>query len=65
MSPYFFIFNFGFTVNSLAPKLITLGYKVIGTSRTPAEQQENNLDIKLIDFASTGTQIWRNDCATE
>jgi nucleoside-diphosphate-sugar epimerase len=53
MSPYFFIFGFGFTAKALAAKLITRGFKVIGTSRTPGEQEQNNLDIKLIDFDST------------
>lgn len=50
MSPYFFIFGFGYTAKALAPKLIAHGFKVIGTSRTPDEQQHDNLDIKLIDF---------------
>lgn len=50
MSPYFFIFGFGYTGKALAPKLLAQGFKVIGTSRTPDKQQPENLDIKLIDF---------------
>jgi nucleoside-diphosphate-sugar epimerase len=50
MSPYFFIFGFGYTAKALSPKLIEQGFKVIATSRTPDEQRQNNLDIKLIDF---------------
>ncbi len=52
MRPYCFIFGFGYTAKTLAPKLIAHGFKVIGTSRTPDEQEQNNLDIKLIDFDS-------------
>lgn len=50
MSSYFFIFGFGYTAKALAPKLISQGFKIIGTSRKPEVQQQNNLDIKLIDF---------------
>lgn len=50
MNPYFFIFGFGYTAKALAPKLIAQDFKVIGTSRTPDEQELNNLGIKLIDF---------------
>lgn len=50
MNPCFFIFGFGYTAKALAPKLIAQGFRIIGTSRTPSERQENNLDIKLIDF---------------
>ncbi|KTD32937.1 NAD-dependent epimerase/dehydratase [Legionella nautarum] len=50
MSPYFFIFGFGYTAQALAPKLIQQGFKVVGTSRTPNQQERNNSDIKLIDF---------------
>lgn len=53
MNPYFFIFGFGYTAQALAPKLIGQGFSVIGTSRTPGEQQKNNGDIKLIGFDST------------
>lgn len=52
MSPYFFIFGFGYTAKALAPKLIAQGFKVIGTSRTPDEQEQNTLSIKLIEFDS-------------
>lgn len=52
MNPYFFIFGFGYTAKALTPKLIAQGFKVIGTSRTP-EQKQNNLDIKIIKFDST------------
>lgn len=52
MSPYFFIFGFGYTAKALVPKLIEQGFKVIGTSRTPEEYEQNNLNIKLIDFDS-------------
>lgn len=51
MSPYFFIFGFGYTATALAPKLIAQGFKVIGTSRTPNKEQ-NNADIKQIAFDS-------------
>ncbi len=52
MSPYFFIFGFGYTAKELAPKLVAQGFKVIGTSRRSAEQEQSNLDITLIDFDS-------------
>jgi nucleoside-diphosphate-sugar epimerase len=50
MTPFFFIFGFGYTSTALAPRLIAEGFKVIGTSRTKDEQRQNNLGIKLIDF---------------
>lgn len=50
MSPYCFIFGFGYTAKALAPKLVAHGFKVIGTSRTPDAQRQNNSDIKLINF---------------
>lgn len=52
MSPYFFIFGFGYTAKVLASKLVAQGINVIGTSRTPDEQEQNTLNIKLIDFDS-------------
>ncbi len=52
MSPYFFIFGFGYTAKALAPKLIAEKFKVIGTSRTPNKREQNNLEIKLIEFDS-------------
>jgi nucleoside-diphosphate-sugar epimerase len=52
MSPYFFIFGFGYTAKALASKLIANDFKVIGTSRTPDKQEQNNLGVKLIDFDS-------------
>lgn len=52
MNPYFVIFGFGFTAKVLTPKLIAKGFKVIGTSRTLCKPEQNNLDIKLIDFNS-------------
>ncbi len=52
MSPYFFIFGFGYTAKALASKLISLGFNVIGTSRTPDEQEQNALNMKLIEFDS-------------
>ncbi len=52
MSPYCFIFGFGYTAKALAPRLVAQGFKVIGTSRTPDGQEQNNLDIKVIDFDS-------------
>ncbi|CDZ76392.1 hypothetical protein BN59_00661 [Legionella massiliensis] len=50
MRPCFFIFGFGYTAKALAPKLIAQGFKVIGTSRTPNEKKQNNVDVELIDF---------------
>ena len=50
MNPYFFIFGFGYTAKALVPKLIAKDFKVIGTLRTPKEQQPNNFGLKLIDF---------------
>lgn len=50
MSPHFFIFGFGYTAKALAPKLIAKGFEVIATSRTPDEQEQNNLGIQLINF---------------
>lgn len=52
MNSYFFIFGFGYTAKALAPKLIAKGFHVIGTSRTPTIQEQNNLAIKIIDFDS-------------
>jgi nucleoside-diphosphate-sugar epimerase len=52
MSPYFFIFGFGYNAKALAPQIIAQGFKVIGTSRTTDEQEQNNLDTKLIEFDS-------------
>lgn len=51
MRPCCFIFGFGYTAKALTLKLLENGFKVIGTTRRPEEQ--NNLDIKLIDFDST------------
>lgn len=56
MSPYFLIFGFGYTAKALAPQLITQGFNVIGTSRSPDKQYFNNLDIKLLDFDSPGIE---------
>ncbi len=53
MTPCFFIFGLGYTARALAPKLIAQGFKVIGTSRKPDEQEKYNLDIKLIEFDCT------------
>jgi nucleoside-diphosphate-sugar epimerase len=50
MSPCFFIFGFGFTAKALASKLLSQGFRIIGTSRTPDKQQNNHLGVKLIDF---------------
>jgi nucleoside-diphosphate-sugar epimerase len=52
MKPYFFIFGFGYTARTLTSKLISQGFSVIGTSRTPDEQKQNTLNIKLIAFDS-------------
>jgi nucleoside-diphosphate-sugar epimerase len=52
MRSYCFIFGFGYTAKTFAPKLVAQGFKVIGTSRTPDKQEQNNLDIKLIEFDS-------------
>jgi nucleoside-diphosphate-sugar epimerase len=52
MSPYFFIFGFGYTAKGLAAPIIAKGFKVIGTSSTTDEQEQNNLDTKLIEFDS-------------
>jgi len=52
MSPCFFIFGFGYTAKALTPKLLEQGFKVIGTSRTTNKQEQDNLDIKLIEFDS-------------
>lgn len=56
MRPCCFIFGFGYTAKTLAPKLVAQGFKVIGTSRTPDKQEQNNLDIKLIEFDSTDVE---------
>lgn len=53
MNPFCLIFGFGFTAKALAPTLIEQGFQVIGTSRTPEKQEQNNCDIKLIEFDST------------
>ncbi len=50
MNPYFLIFGFGYTAQTLAPKLIEQHFQVIGTSRTPEAQQHPHLDITVIDF---------------
>lgn len=50
MNPCFFIFGFGYTAKALAPKLITQGFQIIGTSRSPKEQEQTHLALKLIDF---------------
>ena len=34
MSPYFFIFGFGYTAKALAPKLMSQGLGIVGTSRS-------------------------------
>ncbi len=60
MIPYFFIFGFGYTAKALAPKLIEQGFKVIGTSRAPDDHEQNNLDIKLIDFNSANMEKYLN-----
>jgi nucleoside-diphosphate-sugar epimerase len=52
MNPCFFIFGFGYTAKALTLKLIAQGFKVIGTSRTTNKQEQDNLDIKLIEFDS-------------
>lgn len=50
MNPCFFIFGFGYTAKALAPLLASRGFKVIGTSRTPEGQLQDDLGIQLIDF---------------
>lgn len=63
MSPYTLIFGFSFPDKTCAPKRIAQGIRVIETSCTPGVQEQNDLDINFIDFASTRTPIWRNDYA--
>lgn len=49
MSPCFLIFGFGYTAKVLAPQLVSQGFRVLATSRTPDEQQANAL-VQIIDF---------------
>lgn len=56
MTPYFFIFGFGYTAKALAPKLVTQGFKVIGTYRRPQEQEQYSCGIKLIEFDLIDTE---------
>lgn len=59
MSPYFLIFGFGYTANFLATKLVSYGFRVIGTTR---KENINSVEkskvpgVKLIDFASTNME---------
>lgn len=60
MSSYFFIFGCGYTAKAFAPQLIAQGFQVIGTSRAPNEQEQNNVDIKLINFDSPDIENYLN-----
>lgn len=52
MSRCFLIFGFGYTAQILAPKLLSQGFTVVGTSRNIEKHQNNNLNLKLVDFNS-------------
>lgn len=53
MKPYFLIFGFGYTAKVLSSKLISQGFRVIGTKRSLDEQESNGSQgVKLIDFNS-------------
>lgn len=52
MQPCCFMFGFGYTAKALAPKLISQGFQVIGTTRTLHEQPKDNPKLRLIDFNS-------------
>jgi hypothetical protein len=62
MIPYFFLFGFGYTAKALAPNLITQGFKVIGTSRTP-DEKELKVVLNYPTYKEGLTQVWRNDFA--
>lgn len=62
LKPYFFIFGFGYTAEFLVPKLIKLGFKIIGTTRNPNKlRQHQSLEVKLIDFNEQTIQIYLNN----
>jgi nucleoside-diphosphate-sugar epimerase len=46
----FFIFGFGYTAKNLAPELITQGFDVIGTTRTPDKIESKYTNLKIIDL---------------
>jgi len=46
MKPCFFIFGFGYTAKFLAPKLVQLGFNVVGTTR----KHINNDELSNIEF---------------
>ncbi|MFA6303008.1 MAG: SDR family oxidoreductase [Legionella sp.] len=51
MKPIFFIFGFGYCAEFLAPKLVDMGYRIIGTTRDEHKlRQGQSLDVTLIDF---------------
>lgn len=53
MKPCFLIFGFGYTAKVLAPKLISQGFRVIGTKRSlPEEESKDSQGIQWISFNS-------------
>lgn len=60
MSPYFFIFGYGYTAKALAPKLIAQGFQVIGTSRSADKQEQHHLNARVIDFDSPDIENYLN-----
>lgn len=59
MKPIFFIFGFGYSAEFLAPKLVDMGFTIIGTTRDDHKlHQGQSLDVKLIDFKYEKIQIY-------
>ncbi len=52
MRSYFLIFGFGYTAKAFATKLISEGFSVVGTKRTPYESSGDIPGLELIDFES-------------
>ena len=56
MTTYFLIFGFGYTARAFATKLISEGFSVVGTKRTPYESSGDIPGLELIDFESSNLE---------